>query len=110
MTMRAVVERAAPAAANGWNLDPAPTWQTHLAELPCRLWYANGGETIDGDKTAVIEGWRMIVPAGTDIAESDRIASVVDRRGRTIHAGPLNIETVGRRADHVPLTLQEVSS
>lgn len=108
MTMRAVVERGT-SSTDDYNNPDSPTWTMHLAALACWLWTGTEREVFDTRKTAVTEDIVMIVPKGTDITESDRIASVADRRGVTIHPGVLTISTVINRREHLELVLQGVS-
>jgi head-tail adaptor len=111
MRHRATVERATatPDGGGGETLG----WNTHIASLPCWTWFdarrEGALEETQGDKVTVLEDRRMIVPLGTDITEKDRIAVVKDRRGATLFAGPMRIESVGRRDDHMELYLSEVT-
>lgn len=107
MAHRCTIERAS-AGTDAWGNPAIPGWAVHLASLPCRAWYASGREVIDGGKSAVIEDRRMIVPRDTDVKEEDRVASVVNRKGEAIFAGPMRIEAVGRRRDHLALHLEAV--
>ena len=111
MRMRATVERATATPDGGGGKTLA--WSTHLASLPCWAWFdarrEGAGELTQGDKITVLEDRKMIVPLGTDVTERDRIAAVKDRRGATLFAGPMRIESVGRRDDHLELFLSEVT-
>jgi hypothetical protein len=77
-------------------------------DIPCRLWYSTGREVIDGTKSAPIEDRRMIVPVDTDVNVADRVAKVTNRRGTLLYDGPMRIESVGRRQDHLELMLEAV--
>ena len=86
----------------------APDWDPHLSAVACHWWYESDNEIIDGEKQAVLEGWKAIVPVGTDVTEKDRISRVETRLGSVIFTGPAEVTGVGRRADHLVLTLEEV--
>lgn len=108
MDQRVTIERDMVAIQDDWGQPGESNWRTHLMDLPCRLWYSAGREVIDGTKTAAIEDRRVIVPKETDVNVSDRIAKVTDRQGTLIYGGPMRIESVGRRQDHLELMLEAV--
>lgn len=106
MTHRAKIERPTTGT-DSWGNPGAPVWNTHLADLPCRAWFQKGRELV-GDLNVVIEDRRMVCPRDTDIVEGDRVAEVKDRRSRLVFDGPMRIESVGRRKDHLALMLEAV--
>lgn len=85
-----------------------PDWRPHIDNLPCRTWHQSGREVTDGDKVVVVQDRRMIVPLGTDVTAADRIAVVTDRLGAEVFTGPMRIESVGQREDHLELLLEAV--
>lgn len=115
MIHRASIERDTQVGSDTWGNPDASTWTAHLSDVPCRVWYESEREVIGGtstgkgDKTAVIENRKMIVPLGTDVTESDRITAVDDRKGVELFNGPARIESVGRRRNHLVLSIEEVS-
>lgn len=112
LTHRATIERDVNAfgEADAYGNPLAPSWQTHLEELPCRAWAAGsvqgggGREIADARKTVVVLDRRMVVPLGTDVTEADRVAEVTER-GTVVLAGPMAIEAVLHRPDHIELVL-----
>ena len=95
------------------NRDPfggkgAPDWRSHVDNLPCFIWQTAGREVTDGEKVVTVDDRRMIVPLGTDVVATDRIASVTDRQGTELYAGPMRIESVARRSDHLELLIEAV--
>lgn len=96
------------AGADDWGGSPEPDWKPHLVDLPCRVWFQSGREVTSPDKTAVIEDRKAILPVDADVTEGDRLRSVTDRRGREIQPGPMRIESVGRKDDHLLLALEAV--
>lgn len=110
MTHRATIERDTSSTADAWGNPVAPVWAAHLTDLACRVWFDTESEVLDGNKTATVERRKMIVPIGTDVTEADRVAIVEDRLGATLFSGPAGIESVGRRRDHLVLTLEAVGS
>lgn len=110
MKHRATIERDANAnTEDEWGGPQEPDWQEHLTELPCKAWFAAGREIV-GQVNAVVEDRRMIVPRRTDLTEADRVAAVTDRKGEPIPGfeGPMRIETVGGRSDHLVVYLEAV--
>lgn len=83
------------------------SWEDHLANVPCRAWVDAGREPVDVDRTAVFIDRRVIVPLGTDVIESDMVASVTFR-GDELLDGPMGIEAVLAYSDHLELMLQRV--
>lgn len=108
MIHRAEVERDGALGTDSWGNPNEPDWATHITSLPCRTWFDSEREVFDGNKSAAIENRKVIVPLGTDITEDDRIAQVTDRLGSVLFTGPAKIESLGRRADHLVLMLEEV--
>jgi hypothetical protein len=114
MRHRATIERDGAAGTNDWGDKPSPAWKAHLEDLACKAWYkpklATREEIADGTKTVNKGEWIVIVPLGTDVTAADRIASITDRQGNTILAGPLDIKGIGQRLDHIVVTVEAVSS
>ena len=91
-TMRAHVERNVATGRNGWGQPVAEDFQP-LAELPCFAWVPKAGvDIVDGKKVALQQDVRMMFALGADVDAADRIAKITDRRGGTLHHGPLRIE------------------
>lgn len=108
MRQRATVERQMQTTRNDWGGKGAPDWREHIKDLPCRIWQTSGMEVTDGDKTVAVDTRRMIVPLGTDVTTLDRISTVTDRLGDELYAGPMRIESLARKADHIELLLEAV--
>lgn len=83
-------------------------WQTHLDGLPCFYWSRSKAEIMDGEKTAAVEQLSLMVPAGTDVTEGDRIVNVTDRRFASIRPGIMEVLTVQRRAGYLALALRGI--
>lgn len=57
-----------------------------LVRVPCRLTHGSGGEAFNERTTDIVQvTYRLVVPAGTDIRESDRV-SVTSADGDTLLA------------------------
>jgi len=109
MTMRADIERNTAEAVDGWNNPVAPVFTPHLSALPCYVWGRQNRAVVDGSKTAMIEDLRGLFPLGADLRQGDEIARVTDRRGETLIAGRLRIETPPqRRRSHLEAALQRI--
>lgn len=117
MRQRTTIERlAAPPAPPGeqdeWGGQPTPsaaTWNVLAAGVPVWSWSTLEREVL-GEKAAVVEDLRAIVPRGTDVTERDRLNGITDRRGNVVRPGPLMIEAVVNRRDHLELVLRGVSA
>lgn len=106
MRQRATVERQMQVKRDDFGGRGTPDWREHLTELPCRIWQTSGREVTDGQKIVAVDDRRMIVPLDTDVTTRDRIATVTDRQGTELYAGPMRIESVARREDHLELMLE----
>lgn len=87
-------------AKDGYNAEIKlwpPTIPTHLTGVFCRLVIKTQrvGETAFAERP-VITTHRLLVPAGTDVRQGDRIVNVQDEEG-VIDAGPFAIQEVMRR-------------
>lgn len=97
LTHLVTIERNAGAdGGDGWG--KGTDWQPHLVDVPCRAWdnsfSRRGNEIVEGTNVVVIENLRIIVPADTDVAESDRVANVTTGDGSTLVDGPVDIRAV----------------
>ncbi len=110
MTNRVDVQRDAnySGSADTWGNDSPANWQAHLTSLPCRFWFDGVQTVVDGIKSTEVTTRKLIVPAGTDITEDDRIVSVKNRLGVELADGPMRIDSVGHRSGHIVLTLVDV--
>lgn len=108
MTHRATIQRDMQSSTDEYNQPGRPQWEDHLVAHPCRAWFRSGREIQDGQKIASVNELSVIVPKGTDVTPGDRLDEVADRRGNVIFQGPVRIESIGQRRDHIALTLQVV--
>ena len=111
MTHRCRIDRDASLAAapDPYGAPGLPVWAQHLTDIPCRWWYEGTRTVLDGGSQKEISRRKLICPLGTDVTEDDRIAWVHDQRGRELAEGPMRIDSVGLRADHMVLTMVEVT-
>jgi len=49
------------------------------------------------------------MPKGTDIHEGDRLISITNRLGVVIFDGPLIVDAVGERVNHLQLTTRRIA-
>lgn len=112
MRHRAEIESDGATGSTDWNTPPVPVWASHLIGVKCFVWTRPSGrqESVDTDKTVVIEDLRCVMPLATDVTERDRIASIKDRRGVVILSGPLRIEGVQRVQTHLELMLERFNT
>lgn len=95
------------AAADAWGNPGSPVWAEHLADVPCRVIVDAGREPVDSDRTVVVVDMRLLVPLSTDVTEDDRVSEILER-GSAYTDGPLGIEAVLRRRDHLELLLRRL--
>jgi head-tail adaptor len=107
MRMRCTIERSADVSdtGGGWTQG----WTTVASGVPCHWWAVAGQEIVVGDQVVRGATDRMIVPLNTDVSARDRVATVTDRNGNQIVAGPVLIDAVLRRRDHLALQLSSRS-
>lgn len=109
MTDRAVIETDTNTAAGPDGLPGIPSWSESSAKIACRYYTKIKRQVIDGDKLALVEDLRLLLPTGTTIAETNRIARIENRLGATIATGPFKIETIQTRRAYLEAQLSRVS-
>lgn len=109
MSMRAVIERNSTATSDAYGQPEAPAWAI-LATVACRVWSRTRAVVEDGRKIAHVEEIRCAMASGTDVTENDRLASVQDRQGNVLWAGPLFIRAIQAKHTHVEMNLSRVQS
>jgi hypothetical protein len=107
LTQRCTIERDQAAVDDGWGQPGPPDWQPHVEDVPCRAWVEAGREPVDRERTATLIDRRIMVPVDTDVTERDRVAQVTER-GDVVLDGPMGIEAVLRRRDHLELVVERV--
>jgi len=111
MTHRATVERDANlgAGSTGWGSDPSPSWSANLTDQPCWYWFAetDSRTNVSGESLVAFTTRKVIFPLGTDIEETDRISTITDRQGVEVADGPMRITSIGRRSNHLLVTVAE---
>lgn len=100
MRHRAALERNTAVGTDAWN-RPDPATFEPLATVPCRAWSRTKRVAMDDGKDAVIEDIRALFPADADIQTGDSISAITDRRGNTLFAGPLRVQTITGRGANV---------
>lgn len=85
--------------------DGVPTWTTTTTgDVSCRFWHESTRTVMDGNEATEVEVRKVMLPVGTDVTEDDQLGDVRDRRGRLIAQGPMRIDGLGRRLDHIIVT------
>jgi hypothetical protein len=109
MIHRCTIERNTVASLVDDYKNPVPPqFEALYTDVPCRGWLYIG-RTADDGKTVVVEDRRILVPLGTDVTERDHISSITDRLGAELFTGPMRIDHVGVRKDHLVLSVTEVA-
>ena len=109
MTMRADLENNTASAKDDFGNPVPPVWAT-LATVACIAYTKTRKEVIDGDKIVLVEDLRALFSLKADVKESYRIANIKDRLGVVLFAGPLSIDTIQRRRDHIETMLNRIES
>jgi hypothetical protein len=95
---------------DNWGDQGPSDWEPNLTGVPCYAWLDKAERVIGTDQDVMLVEMRLLMPLGTDVLESDRVAEVTDLHGSTtILDGPLLIDTIGRRLDHLVLLLKQVT-
>lgn len=109
MIDRAVIETDTNTTAGPDGLPGIPSWSESSKKIACRYYTQVKRQVIDGNKLALVEDLRLLLPKGTAIAEAQRIARIENRLGVTIAAGPFGIETIQERRTYLEAQLVRVS-
>ena len=101
MTQKCDIERNAQTIKGDYNTNKPVAWQPHITDVACRLIpqtsNVRGIGGIVGEESSIglrepnKHVVRIILPAGTDITEQDRVMNVRRRNGKVIEAGPIGI-------------------
>lgn len=97
----------------GEQLYDAPA--AHLTDQPCLFWtdagagggVVRGGEVQTPPRDYVGFAYRMAVPIGTDVQESDVVTAVRNQLGESRIVNPLNVTTIQHRDTELILSLEE---
>jgi head-tail adaptor len=105
MRMRCTLERNVETSDGGGGTTQS--WVTSYTGLACRWWAEQGDEVVAGGQVVRRNRDCLIVPLGTNVTPRDRVAVITDRRGLVIVSGPVWIDAIDRRRDHLELKLSE---
>jgi hypothetical protein len=90
-----------------WGGDSSPLWYDYLTNVSCKFWFkravtftGSSGERQNNETTRF-----LILPITTVITAQDRILVVTDRRSKVVADGPMRIDSIGARVDHLQLQL-----
>lgn len=109
LTMRAQLARNATVAKDSWGQAAAPDYEPIGDPLPCFVYSNSAVQLADGQKFAEVEQLRAMFALGDDVRPEDRLASVTDRKGAQIIAGPLELlGPVQRKHTHLECALRRV--
>lgn len=109
------IQRDRGGAEDAWHNPQAANWTDHLVNVRCWYWVSPGANAVRrrpaelGSPDAQIDTVNIVLPAGTDVTERDRIRDVTlgDYTG-TLVAGPLTIREVRKRLNYTHLLLNGV--
>lgn len=107
------IERKQGSEVDPYGNEMPPSWGVYHDNLKCWYWIEPTQDAVAEQPTRM--GWpdialdkvNLVLPAGTDVTEEDRILEVTDLDGNVI-TGPMNIKEVRKRPYHTHLVLHEV--
>lgn len=102
---RMTTDRAASGDDGGGGATPV--WEPHLVDQPCRAWTDVTKQAMNSEQIVVVTDARISVPLGTDVRDTDRVASVRDRTGGDVLYAPLDIQGIAVFSDHLELLVQQ---
>lgn len=104
MLHRATIERATSTSDTGGGYTKA--WSTVETDVPCRAWSVSATEVVASGRPESINTRLVIVPRNTDVKVGDRLGSITDRQNRLLFTGPLMVDAINEKPDHLQLTSQ----
>lgn len=105
MVHRASLQRNMTTGTDRLGQPAAPSWST-VEELACRAWNRRREAVRDGEKVVTVQSLRAAFPKDADIREGDRLASITNRRGTVLYAGPLQVEEIVWQPTHLECHLE----
>ena len=109
-TEQAVIERDM-AQGDAYGSPGRPDWQ-HLSTVPCRLWWdksagvrSANAEYVTPARDVPVQRGGILVPAGTDITEQDRITAIQDRSGNPLISGEIKVVAVLDQGSYLELNV-----
>lgn len=107
MFHRTTLERVTRTADTGGGYTDA--WSNTVVDSPCRAWFSDTVEQVVGNRPTVLDRRAVLVPLGIDVREGDRLQSVRNRKGTVLFDGPLVVDSVAERTDHLQLLTRKIS-
>lgn len=108
MTMRVTLKRNAQQGQDPYG-QPGPPKPEIVGIFPCRAWSGSGRLVVTAERMFSLEGPAMIVPLDVDVRVGDQVVQVVDRRDRQVF-GPMGVDAVMRRKDHLAAILRKIDA
>lgn len=110
MRHRATIERNTPVSDSGGG--STSSW-ANIAVTPCHAWVQTSSAqssyiAVSGDRPGVLATRLVIVPIGTNIKVGDRLQNIQNKRGRVLFDGPMIVDDVGERKDHLSLITRKI--
>lgn len=97
LTMRATTTRNAGAVDRYGHPPVSGPWTPQPGPLHCYVWLAQVRESVDAVKAGTVEPMRAVFRADADIKRGDRVVELVNRRGRRVLEGTLEVDAVEPR-------------
>lgn len=103
MNQRAVVERSSSTSDTGGGFTKE--WTT-VNTIRCRVWSVSAIEIIASGRPESINTRIVLTPRNADVKVGDRLVSITDRKGTVLFSGPLMVNAINEKPDHLQLTTQ----
>jgi Phage head-tail joining protein len=106
MKYRATIQRVTRTSDNGGGYSDS--WSSSSPNVPCFAWTLGTREVILSGRPGVQNTRVVLMSKSTDIQEGDRLVSVNNRQGVVVFDGPLVVDSVDERPDHLRLLTRRI--
>jgi Phage head-tail joining protein len=106
MTQRAAIERNTPVSDGGGGYNDS--WAEIASAVPCRAWAPSARTVVFSDRPGVQDTRIVLMTKDTDVHEGDRLTSINDRKDNQVFDGPLIVDSIITRADHLSLITRKI--
>lgn len=103
-----MIERNTASGLDPYGQTIPPLWTAMSELIPCFVYARAKRQIVQNEGTVIIENIRAMFPKGADVRQGDRIASLSDRLGVIVWQGPMMVDTILPRPDHLEALLRRV--
>lgn len=106
MRHRTVIQRNTTVSDTGGGYTDA--WADIHSNVPCHAWWISSTQAVMAARPELTETRFVLVPKGTDVHPGDRLDTVKDKKGNVLFDGPLIVDSMGERKDHIQLMTRRI--